>query len=134
VADEVQPTSYPDETSWAKSVNGLPMEMESITIGRRPASTSRGFWSRIAVANSGMYLPYAHADLVRDRWKKRLSTHRVRSTGYVEGIILVAAEVVEKRCDKNGDIFGREFRGVLRRGEPFACVLLGDKRWLTTVS
>jgi len=71
VADEVQPTSYPAATSWAKSVNASSMEMELIVIGRNPALTSRGFWSRISVANSGMYLPYVHVGLAHNqRWRE----------------------------------------------------------------
>ena len=43
-------------------------------------------------------------------------------------------EMVEKYGEKNGDIFGCEFRGVLQRGEPFAYALICGKWRLTTVS
>lgn len=67
---EAQPTSYPDAMSWESSVTGLPMEMELIAICRSPASTSRGSWSRIAIANSGVYLPYTRVCLARERGRK----------------------------------------------------------------
>ena len=70
VADEVQPTSYPAATICAKSVNASSMEMEAIVIGGNPALTSRGFWSRISIANSGMYLPYAQVGLANNRRRK----------------------------------------------------------------
>lgn len=46
------------------------MEMEAIVIGVSPASISRGFWSRISVANRGMYLPYAHVGLAHNMRQK----------------------------------------------------------------
>ena len=49
------------------------MEMESITIGRKPASTSREFWSRISVANRGIYLPYTRVGLAYNQPRKEVA-------------------------------------------------------------
>jgi len=46
----------------------------------------------------------------------------------VEGLLLVLAGVFEEYGKENGNIFGREFRGVLEHGEPFAWHLLDVKR------
>ena len=66
--------------------------------------------------------------------RRHVSAHRIRSTRYVEGVLLVLAEVVEKHSEKNGNIFSCELRGVLRHGEPFSDILLGDTMRLTTIS
>ena len=69
-----------------------------MVIGCRPASTSRGFWSRISVTNRGMYLPYARVGSAHNQRRKEGA---FRLTAYDPPVMWKAFFWYWLECSKN---------------------------------
>lgn len=65
-----------------------------------------------------------------------ISAYRTRATRYPEGVPLVTLGTVEEGGENESNIFGGEFRNIIRLWpvNPFPAFNLCDNRRLTTVS